>query len=91
VLAASLLLVGTGIGIEDVAVHRRLAKLVVALWVLLPPVWFLYEHLTYFPAHGNPDAGVPALQAAQRVYSRLWLAAAAALVILYFQRFGIAA
>nr|WP_315183785.1 hypothetical protein [uncultured Albidiferax sp.] len=70
--------------------HKSWAQVLVALWVLGPPLWFFYEHFYYFPAFGNMSegAGFEKLKAAQDVTSKLWAAMAVVLGALYNRKFG---
>jgi hypothetical protein len=69
--------------------HRSVSQLLLALWVLGPPLWFFYEHFYYFPAYGNmaDGAGFEKLKAAQDATSKLWAAFAVVLGALYNKKF----
>jgi len=64
---------------------RTIAQILLALWVLGPPLWFFFEHFYYFPAFGNmaEGAGFEKLKAAQDVTSKVWAAFAVVLGALY--------
>ena len=70
--------------------QKNLAQVLLALWVLGPPLWFFYEHFYYFPTFGNmaEGAGFDKLKAAQDVTSKLWAAMAVVLGALYNKKFG---
>ena len=63
--------------------YALICKLIGALWVLGPPLWFFFEQVHYFPRHGNPDAGFAQLKASQDTLARLWLASVVVLAALF--------
>jgi len=67
------------------AFHRSLSRVLIALWGLLPPAWFLFEHFYFFPKFGDGAATFELLRARQSVLSKAWLAAVVTLGLLYWQ------
>jgi hypothetical protein len=62
---------------------KATAGILVALWSVLPPLWFFFEHFYYFPKHGNPQAGFAALKSAQDVTAKVWASIAILLAAMY--------
>lgn len=71
--AVTLLFVARG---QTYSFHRKLSQVLLALWVLGPPLWFFYEFFYYFPTYGNmaEGAGYEKLKGAQDVTAKLWAA-----------------
>ena len=63
--------------------YALICKLIGALWLLGPPLWFFFEQVHYFPRHGNADAGFAQLKVHQDALARLWLAAVVVLAALF--------
>ena len=66
---------------------KHISQLLLALWILGPPLWFFYEHFFFFPAHGNPVLGFTGLKGAQDVTSKVWAAIAVVLGAVYNKKF----
>lgn len=67
---------------------KVLQAVVLVLWMLVPPIWFLLEYTFLFPTV-YPEAKEDALNAfkyQQDLASKIWLAAVSALLILYFSK-----
>ena len=59
---------------------------VLALWTLLPPIWFWFEYIFLF-RDAYPSAATDKLERfkyQQDLSSKIWLSAVSALLILYF-------
>lgn len=69
--------------------HQTVSQVLVALWVLGPPLWFFYEYFYYFPSYGNmaEGAGFEKLKAAQDVTAKLWVAFSIVIAALYNKSF----
>ncbi|RYY90108.1 MAG: hypothetical protein EOO15_03885 [Chitinophagaceae bacterium] len=69
--------------------QKTISQVLLALWVLGPPLWFFYEHFYYFPTFGNmaDGAGFEKLKAAQDVTSKVWAAFAVVLGAIYNKKY----
>lgn len=72
---------------DGTAYYSTLCTLIGGVWVLGPPLWFYYEYVHYFPAHGNSKAGYSALKDAQGIASRIWAAFLVILAALFTDSF----
>jgi hypothetical protein len=67
----------------------KVAEVIVLLaWTLLPPIWFWYEYwymylADYRPGHKTPD-DLELFKYGQDVSSKIWVAAASSMFVLYF-------
>jgi hypothetical protein len=69
-----------------VGIIKKLQVLVLVAWTLLPPVWFWYEYIFLF-RKAHPNAGsekLDELKTQQDLSSKIWIATASVLLILYF-------
>lgn len=67
---------------------KQISQILLAMWILGPPLWFFYEHFFFFPAHGNPALALSDLKAAQDVTSKVWAAIAVVLGATYSKKFS---
>jgi hypothetical protein len=68
--------------------HARLSKAaVVALWIILPPIWFWYEYF-FMPwdetGRGSQSENLERFKYGQDISSKIWIAVSTALLMLYF-------
>jgi hypothetical protein len=89
VLAISPLLVplGWGASLRDYNSGIKLLQvLVVAMWTVMPPIWFWYEYFYLRPKYPSPPAGpdFDEFKYGQDLASKIWIAATSTLLILYF-------
>lgn len=70
---------------SDAAFHRSLSRVLIVLWGLVPPAWFLLEHFYVFPKFGDGAATFEQLRGRQSVLTKAWVAAVATLGLLYWQ------
>jgi hypothetical protein len=57
------------------------------LWVMGPPLWMAFEYYSYFPRHGNPEAGYEGLKSYHSILTRLWFGVVVVMVGLMIHAF----
>jgi hypothetical protein len=65
------------------ACYASVSKLLGAVWVLGPPVWFWLEHNYYFPNNASPGAKLEDLKAEQEIAAKIWAAFVVILAALF--------
>ncbi len=76
---------GWGLKVESRGV-KIVQVFVLVFWTLAPPIWFWFEYVILFRRafpHANENS-LNALKTQQDLSSKIWIATASALLILYF-------
>ncbi|MCB2182167.1 MAG: hypothetical protein KQH63_09095 [Desulfobulbaceae bacterium] len=65
------------------AYYSSISKILGAVWVLGPPVWFWFEHNYFFPRNAHAEATFSDLKSEQDVAGKIWAAFVVILAALF--------